>query len=172
MKQIQLWIKQFAVMVLIVAASLSQTGCGKLRQAIEATNRLAAQVENLHDQTEKLYDAGQLSKETSRKISVVIKDQANPAVKAFVEFVADLKAAYPNAKDVPSSKLREASVLFRAAQKAIRSALEIFGVLTPAQSAIVGAIIDAIEDALRIIGAGFSYAADYQEGGLRWKELA
>jgi hypothetical protein len=158
--------------VLSLSIVFSQTACGKLRQAIEATDRLAAQVENLRDQTEKLYDAGQLAKEKAREITVTIKDRANPAVKTFVEFVADLKAAYPNAKDVPSSKLRQASLLFTAAQKAIRAALEIFGVLSPAQSAIIGAIIDAIEDTLRIINAGFAFAADYQIGGVSWKTSA
>jgi hypothetical protein len=161
------------VVFLVIGSVVStQTACGGVKNAVRATARLAGQVENLEANNEKAFDAGKISEATALKVAHVVKDQLNPAVKAYTEFVAHIAAVYPvgSGVKVPRDKWAEANKLFNAVQEGVRAVLDIYGVLSPEQNAILGLTIAAIEEIIAIIRGGFAEIEPFV-GGPEWRTV-
>lgn len=155
--------------ILLLALVWGTTGCDKLKSAVNASARVAAQVENLAVQTEASYDAQLIDKATALKIAVIIRDHLNPAVKSYTEFVATLAKDYPKGKDadgnkIPASLWAQANALFNAVEKPFRDILVLYGALTPEQSALIKVAIVAIQETLAVIRSGFQFA----QGEPKW----
>lgn len=151
------------------------SGCGskKLRKAVDATARLAAQVNNLQVQIEKSYDENLISADTARRATLVVKNQLNPAVKAYTDFIEELRRTYPPDSETKPSGADWAKVrsLFNAVSLAFTQVVNIFKVLTPAQNVYVEIAIIAIREGLDTIAGLISEADTKIRGGEQWRIL-
>lgn len=149
--------KRLITFILITTITLLSVGCDKMKKAVDASPRLAAQVQNIQNSVEKSYDAGHIDKATALKLTLIVKDKLNPAVGHYTNFIEGLVKAYPKGS-VPQSQWAKASVLFRAVEDSAREVLVALGVLTPQQSGTVGLAVDTFFALLAIIRAGFAEA--------------
>lgn len=144
-------------LILIISIAFLSTGCDKMKKAVDASPRLAAQVQNIQDSVESSFNTGKIDKVTALKLAHIVKDKLNPAVGHYTNFIEKLVKAYPDRK-VPASQWAQASALFRAVEDSAREVLVALGALTPQQSATVGLAIDTFFALLAIIRAGFAEA--------------
>lgn len=141
-----------------------------MKAAVDATARLSRQVENLVDKNIQAYDEGNYDKATALKIATVLKEKAIPLTKTFNQSVKNLRAKYSDPKKVPASAFNNLRDDFHAVERAVRDVLVVVGALSKQQSALLEGVIEAIKQALAIIGDAFSFGENFMVGGReQWK---
>lgn len=166
--------KHFISLVLIASMLFGAFGCKNLKKAVDASARLAAQVNNLQDQIEKSYDRGLIDASFARKATVLVKDKLNPAVAAYTNFVDELRGLYPAGSEAKptAEQWKKLRGLFRAVTAAFAEVSTAFKLLSPEQSVLVSVIILAIQESLDVIGGAVSKVDQHIEnGGASWLKL-
>lgn len=150
-------------LVILASVVIVNVGCKSLKKAVDASARLAAQVNNLQDQIEKSYDQRLIDEVLARKATLIVKDKLNPAVEAYTNFVDELRQAYPVGSEAKPTAEQWAKVrtLFRAVTAAFTEITTAFKMLTPEQSVLVSVLISAIQESIDIILGAISKIDTY-----------
>jgi hypothetical protein len=149
------------------------TGCGKMKTFVDASARLAAQVNNLEAQTEKSYDDQLIDKPTSLWIAKKVKNELNPAVGVYTDFVETLSKASPtgSTEKPKASDWVKARSLFSAVTKSFNEIALRIKLLTPEQSALLSVVIAAIQELIDTILGLVADAQHYFKEEESWQIL-
>lgn len=158
---------------LLFSLIFTATGCGKMKKAVNATARLAAQIENLQKEVERAYRDKLIDKETTLKITRVIRDQLIPGATAYVDFVEKLSKTYPTTspEKPKASEWAIANALFQSVEKPFRDILVLVGALTPEQNAYISLIIAVLVELISTIRGAFSEAQTFIKGDEKWQTI-
>lgn len=152
--------KFFASILILASLVFTQVGCSKLKKvgnAVDSTPRIAGQLETLVDNIIHFTKEGKIPRSVEVEFLTHIRTKANPLIKEYIEFVAQL----PRGVVPPPDKFAEAQRLFRLASRAISEGFVILKVLTREQGDLIKFAVDAIIDTINIIRDGFGVADDY-----------
>lgn len=164
--------KTLVLLLLVPALFFTQTGCGKIKDLTDATARLSRQVENLSAKNEESFRENLYGKETTLQIARLLRDKVIPLTKNFNSAVRKLEAKYKGANKIPVSELNKLRADFEIVETEIGNALEIVGALTESQRGLVEAAIEAIKQAIALIGDTFSLAENFVEGDyVQWQQI-
>jgi hypothetical protein len=152
---------RFVCIFVIVFSLLATSGCDKVKKAINATARLAAQVNSLQAQVEKSYDERLIDRATALKLTRLIKDELNPAVGAYTDFVEKLSRAYPTGTKPKSADWATVRALFQAVEDSFQKVLVTVGALTPEKSALISLAIDTLVEIIDLIRGAVAEADAY-----------
>ena len=144
------------VSLIIVYALFLNTACDKMKSAVDASARLARQVENLVDKNEQSFNDGLYDKTTALKIAAELK-KAIPAARDFNAAVRALKAE-TGAEKPTRAQFDRLAEMFYAVERPMRDVLVIYGALSSEQNAYLETAIAAIRQAIGIIRDSFSLA--------------
>ena len=147
---------RFATIFVVVFSLLATSGCDKMKKAIDASARLAAQVNNLQTQIEKSYDDKLIDKATALKLAHLVKDELNPAVGAYTDFVEKLNKIYPAGTMPKPTDWATVRALFQAVEDAFQKVLVMVGALTPEKSALIELAIDTLTEIIDLIRGAFA----------------
>lgn len=142
--------------LLILYSIFLGAACDKMKSAVDASARLARQVENLVNKNEQSFNEGLYEKTVALKIAVQLK-KAIPAARDFNNAVRNLKAQTGSSKPARADLMR-LTEMFYAVEEPLRDVLVIYGALSPAQNAYLETAMAAIRQAIAIIRDSFSLA--------------
>jgi hypothetical protein len=152
-------------LLVIVSIGVVSIGCpstNRTRKAVEASARLAVQVQNLETQTEAAYATGEIDKATALKISHIVKDQLNPAVRAYTDAVEAAKTA----GSIDAGAFAKLDTLFNAVEGPFADILTVYGALSPGKAASLKLVIEALRSTIIVIRGAFGEVAVH--GGPVW----
>ena len=85
--------KLFTTLLILGSLVFATTGCGKMKSAVNASLRLAVQVDQLAKDVERAYDAKAISRETAMNAAEMLQERLVPGVSASIAFVDRLSKA-------------------------------------------------------------------------------
>ena len=159
---------RFVCIFVVVFSLLAISGCDKMKRAVDATARLAAQVNNLQTQIEKSYDDKLIDRATALKLTHLVKDELNPAVASYIDFVAKLSKTYPPGARPKPADWATVSALFRVVEDAFQKILVMVGSLSQERSALISIAIDALVEIMDVIHGAVAEADRYLLSEVRY----
>ena len=152
---------RFTTIFILVFSLLAMSGCDKMKKAIDAAARLAAQVNSLQTQIEKSYDENLIDKTTALKLTRLVKDELNPAVGTYTDFVEKLSKAYPPGTKPKPADWATVRALFQAVEDAFQKVLVMVGALSPEKSALISLAIGTLVEIIDLIRGAVAEADTY-----------